>query len=201
MKKIPLALAVAAAVVALSPLAVQAQAAGDLVVRARAVHLDPANQDDIAAADVTINQKWLPEVDFTYFFTPNWAAELVLTVPQKQDVFLNGGKIGTLKHLPPVLSAQYHFTGLGPVKPYLGAGLNYTRFSQVSLAGGAVTVDKSSFGPSLQAGVDYALTARWSLNLDVKKVWIRTDVAAGGTTLGTIKIDPLLIGVGVGYKF
>lgn len=199
MKKIQLAL-IAAAVVACAPLA-HAQAAGDFVVRARAVHLDPSNKDDIAGADVTINSKWLPEVDFTYFFTPNLAAELVLTVPQKQDVFLNGSKIGTLRHLPPVLSAQYHVTGMGPLKPYVGAGLNYTRFSQVSLAGGAVTVDKSSFGPSLQAGVDYALDKTWSLNLDVKKVWIRTDVAAGGTTLGTIKIDPLLIGVGVGYKF
>lgn len=203
MKKIQLALvtaAVAAVAASFSPLA-QAQAAGDIVVRARAVHLDPANKDDIPGANVTINDKWLPEVDFTYFFSPNFAAELVLTVPQKQDVFLNDAKIGTLKHLPPVLSAQYHFTGLGPVKPYVGGGVNLTRFSQVDLAGGAVTVDKTSIGPALQAGVDYTLSQHWSLNLDIKKVWIRTDVKAGGSTLGTIKIDPLLLGLGVGYKF
>ncbi len=45
---------------------------------------------------------------------------------------LNGAKIGTLKHLPPTLLAQYHFTNLGAFKPYVGAGINYTRFSSVS---------------------------------------------------------------------
>lgn len=201
MKKIQLAL-VAAAIASLAPLA-HAQAAGDLVVRARAVHLQAANKDDIAITDVSINNKWLPEVDFTYFVTPNFAAELILTVPQKQDVSstAHGGKIGTLKHLPPVLSAQYHFTGLGPIKPYLGAGVNYTRFSSVDLAGGAVTVDKNSFGLALQAGVDYALDKNWSLNLDVKKVQIRTDIYLSGANLGTFKVDPLLLGIGAGYKF
>jgi len=197
MKKLCIALAAAA----LAPVAF-AQQAGDIVARARAVHLTPANKDDIAITDVSINSKWLPEVDFTYFFTPNIAAELILTYPQKQDVSstAHGGKIGTLKHLPPVLSAQYHFTGLGPVKPYVGLGLNYTRFSSVNLPAG-FTIDKSSWGLAAQAGLDYALDKSWSLNLDVKKVQIRTDLYSSGTNLGTIKVDPWLVGLGVGYKF
>lgn len=191
----------AAALVSVASLA-HAQAAGDVVVRARAVNLDAANKDDIAITDVSINNKVIPEVDFTYFLTPNIAAELVLTVPQKQDVSstAHGGKIGTLKHLPPVLSAQYHFTSFGSIKPYLGLGLNYTRFSSVDLPAG-FSIDKSSFGLSLQAGVDFVLTPQWSLNLDVKKVQIRTDLYLNGSSLGTIKIDPTLIGLGVGYKF
>ncbi|MEO8299786.1 MAG: OmpW family outer membrane protein [Burkholderiales bacterium] len=192
-------LCIALAATALAPLAM-AQAAGDIVARVRAVHLD-ANKSTLTAGEVSINNKWLPEVDFTYFFTPNIAAELILTYPQKQDVALNGAKLGSLKHLPPTLTAQYHFTGLGALKPYLGAGLNYTRFSRVDLAGGAVTVDKSSFGLALQAGVDYAINNKWSLNLDVKKVQIRTDVSAGAANLGTFKIDPTLLAVGLGYKF
>jgi outer membrane protein len=195
MKKLCLALAAAA----LAPVAV-AQAAGDVVVRARVVNLIPANKDDIAGLDVTINRKVLPEVDFTYFFTPNFAAELILTYPQKQDVSANGGKIGTLKHLPPVLTAQYHFTGLGVFKPYLGAGLNYTRFSRVDLPAG-LSIDKNSFGLAVQAGVDYAIDKTWSLNFDVKKVQIRTDLASGGAKLGTLKVDPTLASIGVGYKF
>lgn len=195
MKKLCVALAAAA----LAPVAL-AQSAGDIVMRARAVHLDP-NKSTLSAGEVSINSKWLPEVDFTYFFTPNFAAELILTYPQKQDVALNGNKLGSLKHLPPVLTAQYHFTGLGAFKPYVGAGINYTRFSRVDLAGGAVTVDKNSFGLAAQVGVDYAIDNKWSLNLDVKKVQIRTDVALNGAGLGTFKIDPLLVGVGVGYKF
>lgn len=198
MKKIQLAL-IAAAVAGLAPLA-HAQAAGDIVARVRAVHL-AANSSTLSAGEVSINDKWLPEVDFSYFFTPNIAAELILSYPQKHDVLLSGNKLGTLKHLPPVLSVQYHFTGLGPIKPYLGAGVNYTRFSQVSLLSGAVTVDKNSFGLALQAGVDYALDKNWSLNLDIKKVQIGTNVYLNGADLGEFKINPLLVGVGVGYKF
>lgn len=203
MNKTCLALAAVAALVA-TPFASAQTAAGDILVRARAVNLDPANKDTISGADVTINHKTLPEVDFTYFITPNLAAELILTYPQKQDVRLNGGKVGTLKHLPPTLTVQYHFTdlGLGGFKPYVGAGVNYTRFSNVDLpAGSGYDIDRNSFGGALQIGTDYMIDKNWSVNLDVKKVWIRTDLSQNGTTLGTIKVDPVLVGVGVGYKF
>lgn len=198
MKKFSLTL-LALAAAAIAP-AVQAQAAGDLVARARLVYLDPANKDDIAGLDVTVNSKVIPEVDFTYYVTPNFAAELILTYPQKHDVKANGTKVGTLKHLPPVLTAQYHFTGMGAFKPYLGAGVNYTRFMSVDLPTG-LEIEKNSFGLALQAGMDFALDKQLSLNVDIKKAMIRTDLSAGGTNLGTIKVDPLLVGVGVGYKF
>ena len=198
MKKLSLAL-LALAAAAVAP-AVNAQAAGDLVARARLVYIDPANKDDIAGLDVTVNSKVIPEVDFTYYVTSNIAAELILTYPQKHDVKANGTKVGTLKHLPPTLTAQYHFTGMGAFKPYLGAGVNYTRFMSVDLPTG-LEVEKNSFGLALQAGMDFALDKKLSLNVDIKKVQIRTDLSAGGTNLGTIKVDPVLFGVGVGYKF
>jgi outer membrane protein len=191
----------AALALAALPMA-QAQSfkAGDLLVRGRAVYLDTANKDDIAGLDIGVSKKTIPEVDITYFFSPNLAAELVLTYPQKHDVSANGTVIGTLKHLPPTLSLQYHFAPIGAIKPYLGAGLNYTRFSSVNLPAG-LSIEKNSVGLSVGGGVDFAIDNKWSLNLDVKKVQIRTDLSAGGTNLGTIKVDPWLVGVGVGYKF
>ena len=104
--------------------------AGSLLVRARAVYLDSANKDS-TGLDLSINNKTLPEVDFTYFFSPNLAAELVLTVPQKQRVYAGATQIGSLKHLPPTLTLQYHFNQVSGIKPYVGAGVNYTRFSSV----------------------------------------------------------------------
>ena len=139
MKKNLLALAVLCAMTSGAAFAQQV-AEGSWLVRARAVHLDSANNGAAGDAGVSINDKWIPEVDVSYFFTPNLAAELVLTYPQKHDVRLNGAKIGTLKHLPPTLTAQYHFTNLGAFKPYVGAGINYTRFSSVNIAGGAVAL-------------------------------------------------------------
>lgn len=196
-----LALAAAAAASLAAPVAAQA-AEGPWLVRARAVYLDAANKDSIAITDVSINDKWLPEVDISYFFTPNIAAELILTYPQKQDVrsSAHGGKIGSLKHLPPVLSLQYHFQPQSQVRPYVGAGINYTRFSSVDLPAG-FEIDKNSFGPSLQAGVDIEISKGVFLNLDIKKTYIRTDLKAAGTKLGTIKVDPVLFGIGVGYRF
>jgi outer membrane protein len=195
MKKLCIALAVAA----VAPFAM-AQSAGDLVARFRVVNLDPVAKETFGGNVVTLNSKVIPEVDFAYYVTPNIAAELVLTVPQRQDVLLNGAKVGTLKHLPPTLTAQYHFTSLGAIKPYLGAGVNYTIFSSVDLPAG-LSIEKSSLGFAYQLGADFALNKTWSINVDYKKVQIRTDLSNASGKLGTIKVDPTLFGVGVGYKF
>lgn len=178
---------------------------GPWMVRARAVHLDSSNSDSTGLG-LAINDKWMPEVDITYFFNKNVAMELILTVPQKQKITSNGAQIGSLKHLPPTLTAQYHFTDLGAFKPYLGAGVNYTRFSSVRFdpavdAALNPSVDKNSFGWALQAGVDIPLSKNLYLNVDVKKVQIKTDVSSFGGKVGEFKVNPVLFGVGLGWRF
>ncbi len=155
---------------------------------------------------LSINDKLIPEVDITYFFTPAFAAELVLTYPQKQHLRTGGMAIGSLKHLPPTLTPQYHLTTLGAVKPYVGAGLNYTRFSSVRFdppvqAALQPSIEKSSVGFALPAGVDCEFSPGWYANLDVKTVQIRADVKSAGSTVGEFKVDPWLLGVGVGRRF
>lgn len=181
-----------------------AQTAGDSpwLLRVRATQLDMANKDRTDLG-LSVNDKTIPEVDISYFFSPNVAAELVLTVPQRQRVSSTavGGDIGTFKHLPPTLLLQYHFTGLQGFKPYVGAGVNYTRISSVKLDATA-SLDKESWGTALQVGVDVPLSKNWSLNVDLKKVQIRTDVYTGGTTNhGELRLDPTLASVGLGYRF
>ena len=191
-------LAVAALCAMTSGAAMAQQQDGKWQVRVRAVNLDSANKGAAANdLELSVNDKVIPELDISYYFTPNFAAELVLTYPQKQDVRLNGAKIGSLKHLPPSLMAQYHFTNFGAFKPYVGAGINYTRFSNVDLPAG-LDVKRNSWGGALQVGFDYALDKNWSLNFDVKKVYIDTTINNG---IGKFKIDPILLGVGVGYRF
>jgi outer membrane protein len=193
---------------ALVPTLASAQAAGDKgdwLVRLRATYLQSANKDS-TGLDLKINDKTLPELDITRFFTPNIAAELVLTYPQKQTLSAGGTPIGSLKHLPPVLSLQYHFTQLQGWRPYVGAGVNYTRFSDVHFDD-AVTaalhpsIKQNSFGAALQAGVDIPVADGWLFNVDVKKVQIRTDVSAAGAKVGSFKVDPWLLSIGVGQRF
>ena len=198
MKKHAIAAALLGSVLCASAFAQQVSE-GPWMVRARAVHLNSSNGDS-TPLNLSINDKWLPEVDISYFINPNVAVELILTVPQKQTLSAGGVAIGSFKHLPPTLTAQYHFTNFGGFKPYVGAGLNYTRISSVNLPAG-VTVDKNSFGPALQAGVDIPLAKNLYLNFDVKKVYIRTDVAAAGKKIGSFRVDPVLVGVGLGWRF
>jgi len=206
MKKSVLAIALCSLAALSSQAYAQQTQEGSWLVRVRAVNLDPANKSDpiggVGAPDrLTINSKVIPELDISYFFTPNWATELVLTYPQKQKVSLDGTQIGTFKHLPPTLTLQYHFTPEKTISPYVGAGINYTRISSVDILNGAARLEKSSVGLALQAGVDFKIDKNWSINLDVKKVQIRSDVNTAAGQLSAVKIDPWLIGVGVGYRF
>ena len=71
----------------------------------------------------------------------------------------------------------------------------------MSLAGGAADLKKDSWGPALQAGVDIPVGKNLYLNFDVKKVYIKTDVSLSGVNKGSFKVDPLLVGVGLGMRF
>ena len=172
------------------------------LVRARAVNLNMANEasSSLSSLGLTVNDKTIGEVDVSYFFNKNVAAELILTLPQNQGVYSNGTSIGNFKHLPPTLTLQYHFTDLNGFKPYVGAGVNYTKITGDHLAS-QYSLDSKSYGAALQVGVDVPLTKQVSLNFDVKKVYIQTDVYSNGAKAGTLKLDPVLVGVGVGYRF
>jgi outer membrane protein len=201
----------------LSSGAARADDDGSWEIRLRAVYLDPANKSDpIAALEVPanaihINDKVLPDLDFEYFFTPNWSTELVLTYPQSQKVTVEhsalGGptEIGTFKHLPPVLTAKYDFLPNSDFQPYLGVGVNFTLLTDVDLnvptVGGLDLHKRTSWGPAAQAGFDYRIAPHWYLNLDVKWAELRTHATLDGTEISELKVDPLLFGVGIGYRF
>ena len=172
------------------------------LVRARAVNLNMANEasSSLSSLGLTVNDKTIGEVDVSYFFNKNVAAELILTLPQNQGVYSNGTSIGNFKHLPPTLTLRYHFTDLNGFKPYVGAGVNYTKITGDHLDS-PYSLDSKSYRAALQVGVDVPLTKQVSLNFDVKKVYIQTDVYSNGAKAGTLKLDPVLVGVGVGYRF
>lgn len=200
-------LAIASAVIAMTLAAhVVAAQESPWELRVRAVNLSPADHSDAVGGTgakdrITVSSKLIPDIDISYFFSPNIAAELLLTYPQKHDVALDGKNIGSFKHLPPTLLAQYHFLPDGQWRPYVGAGINYTNISSVNLLGGTGSLEHKSWGPALQAGFDVAIDKHWAFNVDVKKIRIRSDVFAGGAKISAVRVDPLLFGVGVGYRF
>ena len=200
------AVAFACVVVSLSAGAYEA---GDFLFRAGAHYVDPkSNNNDM----VNVDSDTMLTFDFSYFLTDNWAVELLAAAPFEHDINLNGGpKVGSVKHLPPTVSVQYHFNTNGRVKPFLSAGINMTIFFDEKttgpLAGLDLDVDTSSFGPAAQTGVDVDLTDDWFMNASLRWMNIETDARLrgpglmGAQNLGTVEIDPWLYGVNVGYRF
>lgn len=186
--------------------------AGDWLVRARGIVVSPDESSTItviggkAHADTSV----VPEVDFTYFATDNIAFELIAAVT-KHDVEARGTSLGAAPVdlgsawlLPPTLTVQYHMNS-GAFSPYVGAGVNYTTMFNVNKPkAGPVTAISygDSFGPALQAGFDVWVSDTTTLNFDVKKIWLNTNVKVnGGAIKGDVDLDPWVIGVGFGYKF
>lgn len=180
-------------------------AQGDWLIRGRVINVAPdvSTSGALSTLNVDVDNKAAPELDFTYMLTDKLGAELILGTA-RHTVTAGGASLGKVSHLPPTLTLQYHFAPDATIRPYVGAGLNYTRFYNVDLHAGAAAldVDKNSFGGALQAGVDVAINKDWYVNLDVKKLYIKTDVnVRGGASLGTLKINPVVWGVGLGTHF
>ncbi|MDQ7977676.1 OmpW family outer membrane protein [Paraburkholderia sp. SARCC-3016] len=178
--------------------------ARDVLVRLRGISIMPqvGTSSTLSTLNVNVNNAIVPELDFTYMIRDNIGVELILATSRHQ-VTSNLGALGGVNVLPPTLLLQYHFNHQGKIRPYVGAGLNYTYFYNDGLkAGGqSIAVSRSSFGPALQAGVDVQITKTLFVNADIKKIWMRTDATLGGASIGTLRIDPLVVGLGVGMKF
>lgn len=162
----------------------------------------------VGGSNLDYSNSVVPELDITYYFTKNWAAELILGVTPHdingRGTLSNLNKIAEVWLLPPTLTLQYHFTDFGAFKPYVGAGINYTFFfDQKAYSADSIDV-KDTFGWALQAGFDYMFDAHWGLNVDVKKLFLQPDfdvVVAGETLSGKADLDPWIVGLGVTYRF
>ena len=180
--------------------------AGDVLVRLRAISIVPEVSTNagntLSAINTGVNNATVPELDLTYMIRDSLGVELILATSRHQ-VTSNLGRLGGVNILPPTLLLQYHFNHQGRVRPYVGAGLNYTYFYNdgLNVGGQGVQVNRSSFGPAVQAGVDVQITKKLFLNADIKKIWMRTDTTLGGAPLGTLHIDPIVVGAGIGMKF
>ncbi len=183
---------------------------GDVVVRLRATHIAPDESSHLNLSGyqrLEVDSNTIPEIDFSYYFTKNIAAELILATGTRHDVnaIANDGsvsKLGSINLLPPTLTAQWHFNPDQTVDPYVGAGLSYIRAMDrnLNLSTTGITVDRNMFGPALQAGVDYNLQNKWLVNFDVKKIWFSTDVNTT-SKIDDLDVDPWVVSFGIGKKF
>ncbi|RQO71634.1 hypothetical protein DBR44_11640 [Aquitalea sp. FJL05] len=196
-------LALAAAIGLISASAFAAQ--GDILARFRVINVNPDVSADstLSAIHTDVKSDTVPELDFTYMITNNIGAELILGT-SRHELTINGGtSLGKVSVLPPTLTLQYHFMPEATFRPYVGLGVNYTRFysNGLNVGGTAVDIDQNSWGLAAQVGADVAISKNLFINFDVKKIDIKTKARMGGSDLGTLKINPWVYGIGIGTKF
>lgn len=209
-KKLLIASAAMVASVSTAPMAFAGDVEDPWLIRLRVLDIIPDESADIEVigGDAKISNRVVPELDISYFFSENVAAELILaTNPHNVSVegsTLGDVDLGDVTLLPPTLSLQYHFAPRASFRPYIGAGLNYTMFYDND-PGDAVSVNyDNSFGFALQAGADIPVNDDYFFNVDVKKLFLSTDVTvdAGVATVGAdVDINPWILGVGFGRRF
>ena len=195
----------AAIIAAMSPAA--AQQAGDLTLGLGIANVNPRSDNGALASGavpISIGDNTRPQITAEYFIRDNIGVELLAALPFKHSIKSNGTEIGTVKHLPPVLSLQYHFDATPQLKPFLGVGVNFTGFfdaeSKGSLAANELRV-KNSWGLAAHVGTDYWINDRSALRADLRWIDIDADVTLDGGDIGKAEIDPVVAGVSYVMKF
>lgn len=202
---------------------------GDWLIRLRGIVVAPHDSSGevdvpalggyVAGSGVVVDTDTVPELDITYMFTPNWGMELILGTSQ-HDVDATGsallGALGGTSEvidawvLPPTLTLQYHFLPNAMIRPYIGAGINYSLFYSEDVLGplnqpGATVNIRPSVGLAAQIGLDFDIGGGWFGNVDVKYISMSTDAEFRNTTVGDVNvnvdIDPYVFGVGIGRRF
>lgn len=190
----------------------QGDVAGSFDVHLRGLFVSPeasihgeAGGTKLPITGASISDSFVPEVDGTYYVTNNIGVELIAATTQHSAHVTLGGTtkadLGSVWLLPPTLTAKYVFDSTGPIRPYVGAGVNYTLF--YSPRSGLLPDMKygNSWGTALQAGVDVPVQGPYFLNLDVKQLFLNDSVkAVGGVVKAHAVINPLIVGFGVGIR-
>ncbi len=203
--------------------------AGDIIVRAGAVTVDPQEDSsnlnvapigDLPGTKATLDSDTQLGLNFAYMVTNNIGIELLAATPFSHEVGVKGlgaldGKLADIKHLPPTLSAVYYpLDKNSAFQPYVGLGINYTTFFDEDLTSAREAQGFSnlelddSWGLAYQLGMDYMLTDNVMLNAQVRYIDIDTTATVDGPTgIGAtrtevdVDVDPFVYMVGLGYKF
>ncbi len=180
--------------------------------------LDTSTGTDLKALGfgAEVSNEFIPTATISYFLTKNVALELFCCF-SKHSVDLSSptgaldGKVADTWIFPPAVTLQYHFDGMGPLKPYVGVGAQYIHYFNSKTGDNTLNTSgvkfSDSFGPTLQAGLDFQIGGGWYLNVDVKKSWLDTKATWHNSTVtasditAKVDVDPLIVSAGIGYRF
>lgn len=204
---------VVTATLGLSFSSAQAIQKGDLFGRLTASNVSPNDSSTGFSGAPTITARvdgdTKPSFTIVYMMTDNLGFEVLAALPFSATIGADAGAtdlgtVATTDYLPPTFSLQYYFNNTQKIRPYVGAGLNYTTFFNTKTEGALANTSlslKDSFGLAAQAGVDFDLNKDWFLNADIRYIKIKTQADSSALGTADVTIDPWVYTLGVGYKF
>ncbi|URI11089.1 outer membrane beta-barrel protein [Aquincola tertiaricarbonis] len=180
------------------------------------VDLSVAGQP-VPDAGVRLDANRTAAVEIAYDLDTRWSLRMALGVPPTTTLRTAGslsalvppltGKLGEVKYAPVVPSVTYRLLTEGPVRPYVGLGLNYMKVLATPDGDLAHMDVEDAWGTVLQAGFDVPLNPRWSIFLDARRMRIKTTATGTLTALGglpvrgEVNLRPTVIFAGLGYRF
>lgn len=204
-----LALCLAVSCLAFAPVAAIAESPWTVKVGFSQVNPKSDNGDlagGLVAAEVSSEVGFTPSIE--YKFAPNVVGEVLLAIPFEHTVENakgNNAEVAKFKHLPPTFSAKYLFTPDAAFSPYVGIGLNYTLVFDEESGLGKLK-GKDSFGVAANVGFEYRMpNSPWGISADLRYIKIKSDLTldagTGATDIGTLTVDPMVIGLSTAYHF
>lgn len=191
--------------------------AADNVVKASVSYYDTTGGADNVSgigvppgADVKINGAWTAIFTYERMLTPNIGVELVLGIPPKTtadaagSIAFLGNDILSAKAVAPTLLVNYHFGAPEDKwRPYVGVGINYTKFTSVQSRLGWSVEMGDSWGWAAAAGIDYAIDKNWGLYASLGYSDVKSNIVATSATVLTAEVDfkPFVYSFGLSYKF
>lgn len=163
--------------------------------------------DALAGSKLHVSDYVSPGLEFSYFFSPHWAIEIIPGLTHHRagaTTPLGDVKAGTTWVFSPIVTAQYHFSGISGFVPFVGAGFNASIFFDTKAAGGFVDAlhFDNAIGPVIEVGFDYMISRNWYANFSVKQSFIKAKASINhGEIIGKDDVFPTVIGAGIGYRF
>ncbi len=161
-----------------------------------------------------------PQIDATGVTLPNGATSPALqngasAVLRQKLEDQNGKVVATVRQWAPTVFFNYKLLDASsPVRPFIGIGINVTRFkARTNAAGNTLYADgnnpeislSDSIGPAVQVGASYKLDQNWSLNASVATARVDNKMTivtrSGLRQESSFRFNPTVYTATVGYSF
>ncbi len=197
-------LAPAALALAIAPAAFAQDATPDKRVSVVAGYslVEPTHNPELAGTRTQFDGEGTPTLGVTYHITDNWGVEAWASNGYGQRVNADGGKVGSVDAQPYSISGQYRFgTQESTVRPFVGLGYHETNYDDETLLGGDRVGVETAKGAVATVGMDVNISPTWFARADARYFQADSDLKVNGVKAGDAKLDPVMVGVGIGARF